>query len=76
MDYTHENQFESLAEGIVASACRDYRIASKKLKKDPTDYRAFLSKRECERFFRSKYFGVICDLDPEMLMTKIVEIYV
>lgn len=51
-------------------------IASKKLKKDPTDYRAFLSKRECEKFFRSKYFGIICDLDPEKLMMKIVEIYV
>ena len=76
MDYTHDYYYESLAEGIVAEACKDYRKASRKLKKDPDDYRAFLTKRECERFFRSKYFGIICDLDPDILMNRITEAYV
>ena len=76
MDYTHDYYYESLAEGIVAEACKDFRKAAKRLKKNPADYSAFLCKRECERFFRSKYFGIICDVDPEMLMAKIVEIYV
>ena len=49
MDYTHDYYYESLAEGIVAEACK---------------------------FFRSKYFGIICDLDPDILMNRITEAYV
>ena len=76
MDYTHEYQYESLAGSIVVEACKDYRKASKRLKKNPDDYKAFLCKRDCEKFFRSRYFGIICDLDPEILMNRITEAYV
>ena len=68
MDWSHNHQYESLAEGIIVQACHDFTEATK------GNYKAFLEKRECERFFRSGYFGKLTSLDPELLMLKLAEV--
>ena len=49
----------------------DYRYALVAVKKHPEDDNAKRMVFECERFFRSKAFGIYCDLDGEALMYKI-----
>lgn len=74
MDWSHNHQYESLAEGIIVQACNDFSMALKRLNKNPEDYSAFLLKKECEKFFRSRYFGKLTSLDPELLMLKLAEV--
>lgn len=74
MEWSHNRQYESLAEGVIVQACNDFAEAVKRLKRNPNDYKAFLEKRECERFFRSGYFGKLTSLDPELLMLKLAEV--
>ncbi len=64
--------YEDLANAIIVQAVSDYRTALKAIKKDR---RAPGRKtvRECENFFRSKWFGVLTSVDPEYLMRKIRE---
>lgn len=57
MDYViHDLGVENLRVAIVEQALKDYRRAT-------ADERAAL-----ERFFRSRWFGMLCDLDPELLI--------
>ena len=51
------NPYENLANAIVLQAVKDYRL---------TDDEAELA--EIERFFRSDWFGVLTDVDPEYLI--------
>ena len=54
------NPYENLANAIVLQAVKDYRL---------TDDEAELV--EIERFFRSDWFGVLTDVDPEYLIRKL-----
>ena len=54
------NPYENLANAIVLQAVKDYRL---------TDDEAELA--EIERFFRSDWFGVLTDVDPEYLIRKL-----
>ena len=51
------NPYEELANAIILQAVKDYRL---------TDDEAELA--EIERFFRSDWFGVLTDVDPEYLI--------
>ena len=64
--------YEELANAIIIQAVSDYRAALKAIKKDrgASGRKAI---RECENFFRSKWFGVLTSVDPEYLMRKIRE---
>lgn len=66
--------YESLSVNIVVQAVKDYRNALKKLQKDPEDFRAAATKAECEGFFRSSWFGVICSVDSEELLKRTEEV--
>ena len=71
----------ALAAWIVQQAVEDYRDAEKKLKNVPP------FERECDRdryiikykkrkyeivqFFRSEWYGVLCDIDPEKILRKL-----
>ena len=67
------NPYHELANAIIVLAVKDYRIALRKCSAHPLD-RAYQSERkELERFFRSGWFGVLTDLDGELLMQKIQE---
>ena len=54
------NPYEDLADAIVLPAVKDYRL---------TDDEAELA--EIERFFRSDWFGVLTDVDPEYLIRRL-----
>jgi len=54
------NPYENLANAIVLQAVKDYRL---------TDDEAELA--EIERFFRSDWFGVLTDVDPEYLIRNL-----
>lgn len=54
------NPYENLANAIVLQAVKDYRL---------TDDEAELA--EIESFFRSDWFGVLTDVDPEYLIRNL-----
>ncbi len=67
------NPYESLANGIILQAVKDYRTALKDLKKRPTYDPAIVMKRDCERFFQSAWFAELTTVDGRMLMRKLQE---
>jgi len=60
-----------LANAIVFLAAKDYTKALKDLRINPQNREAQARKAECEHFFRSGWFGILTDLDAEVLMEKI-----
>ena len=54
------NPFEELAHAIILQAVRDYRLHDDESKRD-----------NIERFFRSRWFGILTNIDPEMLISKL-----
>ena len=54
------NSYEELANAIILQAVKDYRL---------TDDEQELA--EIERFFRSDWFGVLTDVDPEYLIRRL-----
>lgn len=65
--------YESLANAIVLQAVKDFRDANKKLAKGRKNSVAQDVKNECIRFFKSPFFGVLTNIDPEMLIQKLEE---
>ena len=63
--------YENLANAIILRAVEDYRQALGILRYSPNDKDASISKDEIERFFRSGWFGLLTNIDPEMLMGKL-----
>jgi len=66
-----EETYQDLANAIVLSAVKDYRKALRKLGWFPDDRFAMGEKNGIEHFFRSGYFGILTNLDPEMLIEKL-----
>ena len=54
------NPYEELANAIVLQAVKDYRLHD--------DEQELAS---IERFFRSGWFGLLTNIDPEMLIAKL-----
>ena len=65
------DSFEKLANAIVLLAVKDYRMALKRVARHPKDRDGLATRNECERFFRSGWFGILTGIDPEMLMRKL-----
>ena len=65
------DSYEKLANAIVLQAVKDYRTALKRVARHPKDRDGLATKSECERFFRSGWFGILTGIDPEMLMRKL-----
>ena len=61
------NPYENLANAIVLQAVKDYRKALKY----PNSRMALCECRSIERFFRSGWFSVLTNIDPEVLITKL-----
>lgn len=66
-----EFNYERLADEIVIQAVKDYRSALKKLYKHPENPTALERKSEVEEFFNSQWFGVLTEIDPEMLISRL-----
>lgn len=52
--------FEELAQAIILQAVKDYRLHDDTAERD-----------SIERFFRSRWFGVLTNLDPETLISRL-----
>lgn len=67
--------YERLAAAIVMQAVKDYRSAFSFLKnarrKSRKTYEAENKLNNCKRFFRSEWFGQLCEYDGEKLMKQI-----
>lgn len=64
----------NLIEAIVEQACADYYTALKlQAKNRSTAPNGMLT--ELRAFFRSEYFGVLCDLDGEEVIEKIESVF-
>jgi hypothetical protein len=71
----------ALAAGIVMQAVEDYRDAEKKLKNVPhferegdrDRYIIKYRKRKYEivKFFKSEWYGVLCDIDPNRILREL-----
>jgi len=65
------NPYEELANAIVLQAVKEYREALGILRFSPKDKDASISKDEIERFFYSGWFGLLTNIDPEMLISRL-----
>lgn len=70
---TDDTPFTRLANAIILQAVKDYRKALKQLRRNPRNKDARIEKEDCERFFRSGYFGVLSEVDPEYLIRRLNE---
>ena len=66
-----EYPYQNLANAIVLTAAEDYRDALKILKRNPYDRDAAAECNSIKWFFRSGWFAVLTDLDPEALITEL-----
>ncbi len=67
------DHYENLAHEIILQAVKDYRTARKKLKYHPKNKDAKLMIEDCERFFRSDWFGALTSVDGQLLLKKLQE---
>ena len=66
-----EDPYQNLANAIVLSAVKDYRDALKRLNKKPNNKLAADERDDIERFFRSGYFTILTEIDPEYLIDRL-----
>ncbi len=65
------NGAERLKNAVVLVAVKDWRQATRVLKKNPMNRKASRVRRECERFFRSREFGFWTETDGKMLLESL-----
>ena len=64
---------DNLAQAVILQAVKDYRTARKELKYHPKNKDTKLMIEDCERFFRSDWFGVLTSVDGQMLLIRLQE---
>ena len=68
-----DDPYTGLANAIILQAVKDYRDAIKKLSRGRVNKDAEIKKQEVLNFFCSDWFGVLTEIDPEMLIRKLDE---
>lgn len=68
-----QRNWEDLAQAIVMQAVKDYRLALKVFRRRPESKRAQELIEETESFFRSRWFSLMYDIDPERLIERLRE---
>jgi len=63
--------WERLANAVVLRAVDDYRIAARKLKRDPGNGTAETDIRRLNRFFRSQWFEELTNVDGRLLLSRL-----
>lgn len=63
--------YENLANAIIIQAVKDFRAASKALKKPSGGMAALKTVRECERFFRSDWFRTLTSVDGRAILEQL-----
>ncbi len=64
-------EYERLAHAVILQAVKDWRASAERLKEKMDDDAAWRTKRECTRFFHSRWFGVLTQIDGAMLLKKL-----
>ena len=63
--------YQALANAIVEQAAKDYRTALKTLRRHPDSRAVIKDAMKLERFFHSGWYGILTDVDPDYLITKL-----
>ena len=63
--------YEELANAIIVKAAKDYRTAIRKQRKRPDDRKALMDARALERFFHSRWYRTLTDVDGDFLINQI-----
>ena len=63
--------YESLAKSIVLQAVKDYTRSYRAVLRNPENKKAAAMMKECEDFIESRWFRMLCDLDPEELLFRL-----
>jgi hypothetical protein len=62
---------QKLADAIVIQAAKDYRVALKRQKRNPYSETARRTISEVERFFRSKWYKSLTEIEGEYLIGRL-----
>lgn len=73
MDVENMDCYENLANAIILQAVKDYKHVLRILDANPANRDAKSDASSLERFFRSQWFGVLTELDPDRLMSGVKE---
>jgi hypothetical protein len=65
------NSYQTLANGIIVQAVKDYRAARKTLRRHPRSMNAAATITEIEAFFHSKWFKMLTDTDPAYILDQL-----
>ena len=70
---TKMDPWHSLANAIVIQAAKDYRVALRRLRKNPNNKSALSEIVDLERFFRSEWYAALTNVPGELLIQKLKE---
>ena len=65
------NPYENLAAAIIVTACNDYRMTLKKIRRNPNNKEAMREAMELERFFHSPWYSTLTSVDGDFIIRKI-----
>ena len=65
------NSYQLLANAIIAQAALDYHEVLLTWANNKADVNILIEKKDLEEFFLSGWFGILSDLNGEVLMKKI-----
>lgn len=65
--------YEALANAIILQAVKDYRMALKRVKKNPRNKEAISEALALEKFFRSSWYSTLTSVDGDFLIQKLQE---
>lgn len=65
--------YKELAMAIIMQAVKNYRSAARKYKKGKDKEKHKATMDEIENFFRSEWFGVLTDIEPELILNRLRE---
>ena len=68
-----QRNWEDLAQAIIMKAVEDYRKARRRVRHFPDQKGAQATIREVEKFFRSRWFAQLTDIDGEMQIKRLRE---
>ena len=70
---TKMDPWHSLANAIVIQAAKDYRVALRRLRRNPNNKSALSEIVDLERFFRSEWDAALTNVPGELLIQKLKE---
>ena len=63
--------YHNLANAVILQAVKDYKSALFRLDDNPNNLDAQHEKKSLERFFRSKWYATLTEVDPNRLMSEV-----